>query len=177
MVSNSDNRLMVEVQIGLICGLNMEIKPQLSLKLTKICLTLAMMSLPGVNIVYVTGKEVNVLLVVMIDACGAGHQKSHKAGLLNLLHVDAILMHTNIVREREEHGSVVVAKMREPQLVIGAGLGMMKKNGNLKMQPLGVNLPKFDARKYYLEKSTSRELPKIGKVVIDKLDITESQLI
>ena len=68
---------MVEVQIGLICGLNMEIKPQLSLKLTKSCLTLAMTSLPGENIVYVTGKEVNVLSVVMIDACGAGPQMIH----------------------------------------------------------------------------------------------------
>ena len=159
VVSNSDSRLMVEVQIGLICGLNMEIKHQLSLKLTKICLTLAMMSLPGVDIVFVIGKEVNVLSVVMIDACGAGQQRSHKAGRLSLLHVDAILMHTNIVREREEHGSVVVAKMSEPQLVIGAGLGMMKKNGNLNMQPLDVNLPKFDSREYYLEKRTLRELP------------------
>ena len=159
VVSNSDSRLMVEVQIGLICGLNMEIKHQLSLKLTKICLTLAMMSLPGVDIVYAIGKEVNVLSVVMIDACGAGQQRSHKAGRLSLLHVDAILMHTNIVREREEHGSVVVAKMSEPQLVIGAGLGMMKKNGNLNMQPLDVNLPKFDSREYYLEKRTLRELP------------------
>ena len=159
VVSNSESRLMVEVQIGLICGLNMEIKHQLSLKLTKICLTLAMMSLPGVDIVYVIGKEVNVLSVVMIDACGAGHQRSHKAGRLSLLHVDAILTHTNIVREKEEHGSVVVAMMSEPQLVIGAGLGMMKRNGNLKMQPLDVNLPKFDSREYYLEKRTLRELP------------------
>ena len=125
MVSNSESQLMVEVQIGLICGLNMEIKPQLSLKLTRRCLTLAMMSLPGVDIVYVIGKEVNVLSVAMIDACGAGHQISHKAGRLSLLHVDAILMHTSIVREGEEIENVVVAKMRELQPAIGAGLGMM----------------------------------------------------
>ena len=116
---------MVEVQIGLICGLNMEIKPQLSLKLTRRCLTLAMMSLPGENIVYVIGKEENVLSVAMIDACGVGHQISLKAGRLSLLHVDAILMHTSIVREGEEIENVVVAKMRELQPVIGAGLGMM----------------------------------------------------
>ena len=116
-------------------------------------------SLLGASTVFVTGKVMNALSVVMIDACGAGHQRSHKAGRLSLLHVDAILMHTNIVREREEHGSVVVAKMSEPQLVIGAGLGMMKKNGNLNMQPLDVNLPKFDSREYYLEKRTLRELP------------------
>ena len=72
MVLNLESQLTVEVQIGLICGLNMEIKPQFSLKLKKSCLTIAMTSLPGVNIVYVTGKEVNVLSVVMIDACGAG---------------------------------------------------------------------------------------------------------
>ena len=44
MVLNLESQLTVEVQIGLICGLNMEIKPQLSLKLTSRCLTLAMMS-------------------------------------------------------------------------------------------------------------------------------------
>ena len=169
MVSNSESQLMVEVQIGLICGLNMEIKPQFSLKLKKSCLTIAMTSLPGVNIVYVTGKEVNVLSVVMIDACGAGQQIYHKAGRLSLLHVDAILMHTNIVREGEEHGNVVVAKMREPQPAIGAGLGMMRKNGNRKMQPLDANLPKFDASIHYLDERTSLELPYNSRVVIKNL--------
>ena len=125
MVLNSDSQLMVEVQIGLIYGHNMGIKPHLFLKLMNSCLTLAMISLNGVNIVYVTGKEVNVLSVAMIDACGVGHQISHKAGRLSLLHVDAILMHTSIVREGEEIENVVVAKTRELQPVIGAGLGMM----------------------------------------------------
>ena len=70
---------------------------------------------------------------------------------------------TNLVREREEHGSVVVAKMSEPQLVIGAGLGMMKKNGNLKMQPLDVNLPKFDSREYYLEREPYENCLELAK--------------
>ena len=77
MVSNSDSQLMVEVQIGLIFGLNMEIKPQLSLKMMNSCLTSAITSLPLENIVFVTGKEVNVLSVATIDACGVGLQMIH----------------------------------------------------------------------------------------------------
>ena len=64
---------MVEVQIGLISGLNMETKPQSS----QTCLTLMTMSLPGLNSAYVLGKEENVLSVVTIDACGVGLQMIH----------------------------------------------------------------------------------------------------
>ena len=59
--------------------------------------------------------------------------------------------------------------MREPQPAIGAGLGMTRKNGNRKTQPLDANLPKFDASDHYLDERSLLELPYNGRVVIKNL--------
>ena len=72
VVLNSDSQLMAEDQIGLIFGLNMETKHRRSQKWI-----LMMMSLLGDNTAYAPGKEVNVHLAAMIDACGAGLQMIH----------------------------------------------------------------------------------------------------
>ena len=131
---------MVEVQIGLISGLNMETKPQFSQK----CPTLMTMSLLGLNSAYVLGKEVNVISVAMIDACGVGLQMIHWAGHLSLVNVDVIQMHMHTVTEDRENENVEVAEMRELPPAIGAGPGMMRTSGNPNMQPLDANLLEFE---------------------------------
>ena len=51
-------------------------------------------------------------------------------------------MHT--VANGRENGNVEDAEISELQHAIGAGPGMMKPSGNLKMQPLDANLLEFE---------------------------------
>merc|ERR1711893_331696 len=118
--------------------------PLSQILLKRIKLNSQMRSSLGAGTEFVTIREVNVLSVVMIDACGAGLLIFKKDGNQSMQPVDVTHMRLHTATPREIRNCVEDVITLRLQIVTGAGHGMIKLSGNQKKLLSDANLQRFE---------------------------------
>ena len=103
---------------------------------------------------FVTGKVINVLSVVMIDVCGVGLLIFKKDGTQNMQPVDVTHMRLHTAKPREIRYCVGDVMTQRLQTVTGAGHGMIKVSGNQNTLLSDANLQRFDRECLNLYRNT-----------------------